>query len=482
MKRTLQAICLAVMVMAFGNVFGQDRLIPFSEDGDKYGYKYNESDEVVIKPQYDAAKDFSEGLAAVYIGDGFFEGGWGFINEKGDVVIQLQYSSVDAFSDGWAAARNDEYKWGYINKTGEWVIQPQFDEALGFSEDLAPARVGDWDDGKWGYIDKTGKWVIQPQFVDAKPFWGEIAPVIIDGQWGYINKKGDVVLEPRPEYPLVSQGNVAYANIGGKEMLINKKGKTILEVPDGSDFLWDFNDDWGKVLLNGKYGIINENELLIEPKFDEVEFYGNIAMVTMDGKTGLLNKEVKWIIGLDEGVEFDRPAYKYEGVFKVYQNDKYGYVNENGWLLKPQFDEARDFSEGLAAVKVGGWNGKWGFVDKTGKMVIQPEYDETGDFSEGLAGVRMNNVWEWGFIDKTGKMVIQPKYEGFYKFSEGLAGVKMTNGKWGFIDKTGEWVIQPQFDEASYFESGKSWVLIGDWENGTRGYVDRNGNFTPDEE
>ena len=35
--------------------------------------------------------------------------------------------------------------------------------------------------------------------------------------------------------------------------------------------------------------------------------------------------------------------------------------------IQPQFDEATDFSEGLAAVKIGG---KWGFVDKSGKFVI----------------------------------------------------------------------------------------------------------------
>jgi len=38
------------------------------------------------------------------------------------------------------------------------------------------------------------------------------------------------------------------------------------------------------------------------------------------------------------------------------------------------------FSKGLAAVKDGGKNGKWGFIDKTGKYVINPRYDLAGDF------------------------------------------------------------------------------------------------------
>ena len=52
------------------------------------------------------------------------------------------------------------------------------------------------------------------------------------------------------------------------------------------------------------------------------------------------------------------------------------------YAISPQFEEAEDFSEGLASVKVGGEDGKWGFIDKTGKMVINPQFDEVRYFSE----------------------------------------------------------------------------------------------------
>jgi len=48
--------------------------------------------------------------------------------------------------------------------------------------------------------------------------------------------------------------------------------------------------------------------------------------------------------------------------------------------------------------------------------------------------------YEWGFIDKTGKLVIPLVYDWVWDFSEGLA-VVVQNGKCGFIDKTGEVVI-----------------------------------------
>jgi hypothetical protein len=37
-------------------------------------------------------------------------------------------------------------------------------------------------------------------------------------------------------------------------------------------------------------------------------------------------------------------------------------------VIKPQFDMAGDFSEGLAQVKIGN---KWGYIDKTGRFAIR---------------------------------------------------------------------------------------------------------------
>ena len=95
-----------------------------------------------------------------------------------------------------------------------------------------------------------------------------------------------------------------------------------------------------------------------------------------------------------------------------------------------------EYYEGLASVKL---NGKWGFIDKTGKEVIPIKYDNAGSFSERLASVKLND--KWGFIDKTGKEVIPIKYDDVYSFSEiSLALVKL-EGKWFYINPKGECVI-----------------------------------------
>ena len=48
-------------------------------------------------------------------------------------------------------------------------------------------------------------------------------------------------------------------------------------------------------------------------------------------------------------------------------------------------------------------NGKWGFIDKMGNVVIPFKCEEIWNFEDGLAYVRLNG--KWVYIDKTGKVV-----------------------------------------------------------------------------
>src|SRR5713101_4041743 len=148
---------------------------------------------------------------------------------------------------------------------------------------------------------------------------------------------------------------------------------------------------------------------------------------------------------------------------------KFGFIDREGHLVvQPQWDNAQEFSGGLAAVQRGG---KWGFIDKAGRVVIPIEWDDDRTwhrFSEGLAPVE--RVGKWGFIDKTGNTVIALRWENALWFHEGLAAVKL-GGKWGFINKTGNTVIALQWEEVAEFHEGLAAVQRG----GKWGFVDKSG-------
>lgn len=76
-------------------------------------------------------------------------------------------------------------------------------------------------------------------------------------------------------------------------------------------------------------------------------------------------------------------------------------------VIAPQFEEVKEFSEGLAAAKKGG---KWGYIDETGKTVFDFKFDYAYSFNEGYAVVVVGGQtevgvfeYEYTFIDHSGK-------------------------------------------------------------------------------
>lgn len=97
----------------------------------KFGFE-DEEGNVVIAPRYDAAGDFSDGLAAV----AFYEDGdelWGFINRKGKVVIEPVFVEVGEFHNGLVEV-SDGRKYGIVNIKGEYVVDLKYDDIY-YNED-----------------------------------------------------------------------------------------------------------------------------------------------------------------------------------------------------------------------------------------------------------------------------------------------------------------------------------------------------------
>jgi len=133
----------------------------------------------------------------------------------------------------------------------------------------------------------------------------------------------------------------------------------------------------------------------------------------------------------------------------VKKDGKYGFLNTDGKLVVPiQFEDAYSFHDALAPVKL---DGKWGYINLTGKTVIPHQFEEAVWFWEGLGAVKKGDFW--GFIDKTGKTVIPFEYDYAFAYSEGLAAVVKGECS-GYIDKSGNTVIPFIYSDAYDFYKG----------------------------
>lgn len=82
----------------------------------------------------------------------------------------------------------------------------------------------------------------------------------------------------------------------------------------------------------------------------------------------------------------------------------------NVWIIEPQFDEVRSFSESYAAVRN---DDKWGFIDYDGKIFLSIKFDSVADFHNGYSAVTFGGVK--GLVDKRGVFLWQKDHPSRYQ-------------------------------------------------------------------
>ena len=176
-------------------------------------------------------------------------------------------------------------------------------------------------------------------------------------------------------------------------------------------------------------------------------------------------------------------------LFPVKEYGKWGYINASGEIvIECQFDDALQFSEGLAAVLV---DTLWGFIDMTGKIVIEPQFRNElwRGFSDGLCKIFLNDNYKEAFIKTDGSIAFISHFESVSTFAFGRATAKINN-EVCVIDKTGKILFNTHYphgggsplqDSVVKVWGGKGgWVEEGlslVWRGDSTRYYDINGNL-----
>lgn len=180
----------------------------------------------------------------------------------------------------------------------------------------------------------------------------------------------------------------------------------------------------------------------------------------------LYKQNGKW--GLANGNDIiTTPRYDYVGtlnnyrLLKVAQNGKYGYINTKGEIIIPiQYEQITDFFEGTAFAQKGYLNTLLCYNISTGKNKAIPikNIDSIGTvFYENLLWFAQGR--KYGFLDTAGNIVANAKFFQVRPFYHGRGAVKLN--LWGFINTNGKIVIPASYQEVTDFSEGKAGVYNG---------------------
>ena len=379
------------------------------------------------------------------------------------VIIPPTYNILTSFVDGYAIAMFGEVDWdfaptwhhftaGKINTLGEVVIPIIYSDVGRFSEGLAWVRQ---HDDLYGFVDTSGEVVIEPQFVQVTNFSGGVASVARrygtnQRSWGVIDTQGNEIV------PFVRNATIGPFH----------NGRALIE--------WRYTGNRRTVgMIDTSGELIVESDIPIPNVWWSTFSYDHL-LVVRGREWGFIDLYGYEVAMYSFALEFS------EGLAMVSQGGYNGFIDTAGNVVVPIiYERARCFSDGMAIVGIqfssetnntfDPWRRddyyiiqKWGVIDSSGREIVPFIYDEIADFSEGLAGMA---IWcaesgrhKWGFIDNTGYEVVPPTFCWVGSFSEGFAVV---NSGAEHIS----WAWRDGLHNREFFAFGGTYKLIDRWGN-----------------
>ena len=440
----------------------------------------------------------------------FSNGLQGLINRNGDVVLAPQYQKIEQGSSTRAL------------QPSQWkIISPENTELQSLAaDDLRPYSNSYYRiirTGKQGLIDRNLKTVwpliydaIEPlnqgrALVKKKSKWGvldmevrQVLPFEFDSLlWDGTLIRALASLNGKPVWSIIniesgqrSRNYDAIEAIGKRYFRITKQGYQGLLSTTGVealhcvyDSILEIRGDQVAVKFKGQFGIVSIHETwLLAPQSNRIglvnderylekhsgntfirSFTGNIVYFTsnpvdvyseylVEHLPNQTLKKVDWngvelkpitiarVRSMDEFQmkPIDNPFS--DGLQLFEGQGKFGFRDGRGRLVIPnRYDSAKHFSEKMAAFKL---LGKWGYLNTDDKIIVNPTYDFAGDFVDGHAIVSARK--KFGLINTLGTLQLSLQYDSIVRYQQKL--LVYQKGKIGLSTQDGRILVQPRND------------------------------------
>lgn len=258
------------------------------------------------------------------------------------------------------------------------------------------------------------------EYLEVKPMSG-MSYAFYNGEfWGAVDAEGEIVLDDVCQYASSenSEGIRVYTlDIGSRLLAADYMvlGIFPFEVTEAGVF----SEDLVAVKKNESY---NYYDSFAKEQFGGFEeagaFQNKKAVVRKKGKDFFINKEGKKTGKEYADIVVDGNGYYTAGevIVAAEKEGQYCLYSEKLKKVKGFTADKIDIctSDNVMAFEE---NEKWGFVDSEGKVIIKPEYEDAKSFSNGLAAVCKDG--KWGFINYQNEVVIDYQFADAAYFNNG---------------------------------------------------------------
>ncbi len=192
----------------------REGLLSFKKDmGEKYGF-IDEHGNVVIKPQFTYAQDFSEGRSVVNV-SGNIMNNYGVIDKEGNYIITPKYNDIILLGEnrmavGVAIDKTSPFigaKYAIADTEGNILTDFIYYEVSNYKSGIASA----YDDKNTFFIDKEGNKIENSPIVEGSgtlTVENELIKAYVDYKISYFDKEGNLIWEENSVISLNNQYKV----------------------------------------------------------------------------------------------------------------------------------------------------------------------------------------------------------------------------------------------------------------------------------
>ena len=427
----------------------EKNLLTYKQD-DKIGL-INLEGEVIANPIYETIEGlpYKEGELLVKL-----DGKYGVINNKGNNLVEPEYDqiTVDNYTteeDGYKRAgyivsntTEDGYRYGYVDVDGNLLLEPAYTEISRITniKDGNNIYLIVAQNGQYGLV-KNQEPIIKNEYQSIS-YNSESNTLTLEKtkRYGVATLDGEVII-PTEFTQIDSTGIYTYATDVDGNVKAYKEDGTPAEIDSNVYILNTENENYqikidntqgtSYSILNqageqitkqnysyinylydnyfivsvtgGKVGVINDKEEpIIEIQYDSIEKVEGtdyiITRLSQNSSTQLYDKNFKQLCEMTNAI-----IKKEDNYIKIYNDTETKYFDLEG----NEKQNTDIFSDNQIYAK--SKDGKWGFVDKSGNVVVDYIYDKATDLnSYGYAGIKLDG--KWGVVDTSGKVIVEPTY------------------------------------------------------------------------